>query len=362
MLEPTSVAPLRVMVCGPDLRFASGAGIQTHVHNVVQALERHPEYAPEAFAVTNTTYRESWFRKAVRGMGVALRFARAVRSYDVVYLNSTIDNRSVVRDGVLAVSARILRVPVAVQFHGGDASRITSPIARSFARRLARADVMAFLTEQQARDYSAAFGPVDYQLVRNGVDGPDAAPSHEHEDPALRVLFLGRLDADKGLPELLEAVSAVQPLASIKVAGDGPLRADVEKLAGEASWMSFEGFVGTAQRDELLEWADVLALPSHHEAMPYVVLEAMAFGVTVVATPVGALGDIVGGSGSGLLVQVGSASSIDSTLQRLAADRELVRALGSSGRAAWERGYSLDALAASVAELFRLATARQGEA
>ncbi len=128
---------------------------------------------------------------------------------------------------------------------------------------------------------------------------------HRVSDGPYTVLFLGRLVAVKGVDYLLAAIARLPqdcPEVRVVVAGDGPLRAQLEYRAAGLQTprrqIVFTGAVTTQERDRLLSQADVLVAPSvtveggRREGAPMVVREAMAAGVPVVASRVGGLGEL----------------------------------------------------------------------
>ena len=144
-------------------------------------------------------------------------------------------------------------------------------------------------------------------LIRN-APGYDADParvsaaiSARRERPSggrkLRALFLGRLDGQKGLDRLAAVVARTQHRVEWRVVGRPVLDRPVDLgLALEPPATT------PAQLDALYAWADAVLLPSRFESVPLIVLEAQRFGCAVVATDVGATGEIVEDGVDGFLV------------------------------------------------------------
>jgi glycosyltransferase involved in cell wall biosynthesis len=155
------------------------------------------------------------------------------------------------------------------------------------------------------------------------------------------VLFLGRLEAGKGIYDLLEAIAALRAdsaaqLSDIRLvcAGEGD-RAGVARYAqqlGIADAVKFTGWVGPSGKRALLEHAAVFALPSYDEALPMTVLEAMSAGVPVVVPPVGGLPEVVADGVSGYLVAPGDTAGLKRVLGKLLLDRQLGARIGAAGR------------------------------
>jgi len=152
------------------------------------------------------------------------------------------------------------------------------------------------------------------------------------------VLFLGRLVPIKGVDLLIRAVAG-RPDWQLVVAGDGPSRGDLERLAREVGAnASFVGEVGPTRRAELLAACDTLTLPSRrledgrHEGLPLVLLEAMAAGAAVVAAETGGVAELVRHEVSGLLVPTEDVGALGDSLERLADDPGLADRLSRVAR------------------------------
>jgi glycosyltransferase involved in cell wall biosynthesis len=151
------------------------------------------------------------------------------------------------------------------------------------------------------------------------------------------VLFLGRLEAKKGIYDLLDAIAAVRaavPDVRLVCAGDGD-RIGVARYAerlGIADAVKFTGWVGPSGKRALLEHAAVYALPSYEEALPVSLVEAMSAGIPVVASPTGGIAEVVAEGASGFLVAPGDKTGLERALRRLLIDRELAARLGKAAR------------------------------
>jgi L-malate glycosyltransferase len=147
------------------------------------------------------------------------------------------------------------------------------------------------------------------------------------------------------------SAAASRPDVDLLLAGDGPLRSDLERMAGELGISARVRFLGV--RDDvaaLLQAADVFALTSVSEAASITLLEAMGSGLPVVVTNVGGNPEIVTDGEHGYLVQRGDAAAAAQRLGELLDDEGRARAMGEAGRNRVRREFQLDR---TVAEYYR---------
>jgi len=172
------------------------------------------------------------------------------------------------------------------------------------------------------------------------------------------VLFLGRLEAKKGIYDLLDAVAGLRaavPDVRLVCAGDGD-RIGVARYAerlGIADAVKFTGWVGPSGKRALLEHAAAFALPSYDEALPVSLLEAMSAGVPCVASNVGGNRAIIEDGVTGLLCAPDDGTALAEALARVLADAPLARALAERARTCVVERYDLARLVAEEIELLK---------
>jgi L-malate glycosyltransferase len=190
-----------------------------------------------------------------------------------------------------------------------------------------------------------------FQVHRSDMlDGLQGATSTR-----LRIGIVGRIVPVKGHGVLLRAVARLRELDGIQVYvfGEGPGEAKCRELAatlGIESRVHFLGFKPDVHR--YLAALDVLAMPSIHEGLPYVLLEALYSGVTVVCSAVGGLKEVITDGLNGLLVAPGDEESFASALRRLHDSDVLRQQLGTAGRELARTEFLIDATVARYLDVF----------
>jgi glycosyltransferase involved in cell wall biosynthesis len=189
-------------------------------------------------------------------------------------------------------------------------------------------------------------------VVPHGVDLDRFTPRPTSRGSELQLLVVARLVEKKGLPVLVEAVARLRSPVRLRVVGAGPQRASLEAAvaaAGIADRVELPGPVTHAELPGCYAASDVVVVPSvvdgggDRDGLPNVVLEAMASGLPVVASDVGAIATAVTHGETGLLVRPGDPDALVAALTRLAESKELRGALGSAGRRRVEGYFGLDA-------------------
>ena len=250
--------------------------------------------------------------------------------------------------------------PLVITMHGSDvrlAQRIAPahPVMRAVLGEAALCTaVSGWLAETALRIAPNASIVVSPMPVDARHFSPPADPSAARSG----ILFVGRLNAQKGLADLLEAMVSPAmrvhdalrdgPLTSLDVVGDGPdgdalkARATALGLAERVRWY---GALPQPALVPLYQGACVVAMPSREEGLGLVAVEAQLCGTPVVAYADGGLIDVVRPNHGGTLVEVGETPALGDALARLLADEATARELGMAARHEMLSRFSPEAVA-----------------
>ncbi len=203
----------------------------------------------------------------------------------------------------------------------------------------------------------------DCTIIPNGVRMralPVSAANGNTRDASTPVIgWAGRMVPIKSLSTLLEAVKLLSDLPrkpKVLLLGDGPERAALSEHAqrlGIAEQVEFAGFVD----DPAPHYArmSLFALPSLHEGVPLALLEAMGAGIPALAAGVGGIPELIGDSGGAHLVPSHAPADWAQAIRRFTVDADAAREMARRGRALVASQYSLEAMLARYAEVYRLA-------
>lgn len=197
-------------------------------------------------------------------------------------------------------------------------------------------------------------------VVPYGIGPPEAdantLPGHSTRASFPQLLFLGRVNWKKGVDRLLAALPEV-PEARLVIAGndeDGyerQLRALADRY-GVASRVDFRGPVYGAEKQLLLEQADLFVLPSYSENFGNAVLEALAASLPVVVTKEVGLAESIEAASAGVVTD-GSPARLATTLRGLLSDPQRLREMGRRGCRLVREHFSWDSVAARMEEVMR---------
>lgn len=192
------------------------------------------------------------------------------------------------------------------------------------------------------------------RIVHNGVAEAEFAPVMPAAD-ATDLLFVGELRTLKGVDVLLEAIALLKrtgtPL-SATIVGDGPDAAAFRRQAADLGLGDAVRFPGPLPARRAFAMGRLLVVPSRAESLPYIVLEAGAAGLPLIASHVGGIHEIFGPD-AGALVPAGSPSALAEAIGRALADRPGAQALAARLRERIRERFSVAAMTAGVVAAYR---------
>lgn len=253
--------------------------------------------------------------------------------YDLIHVNPSFCYKCFLREAVFLFIANFFRKKTVVFFRGWEhpfEKQVETRWRWLFKRIYRRVDAMVVLADEfeaKLRRWGYAGSiyrettTVDEKLLA-GFD-----PASRRSDPGrFNILFLSRVEKDKGVYEVVDAVEQLDDVrVRFRLGGDGGEKDALVEYINRKGYKYTEicGYVRGGHKMEAYRQADVFILPSYHEGMPNSVLEAMAFGLPVITCPVGGLKDFFEDGKMGFLVPPQDAGAIKQALQKLVEDRDL---------------------------------------
>lgn len=330
-------APLRVCLVGPLPPPAGGMANQT-----LQLAELlRGEGLRVDVVQTNAPYRPAWMgrvriaRAFVRLLPYVARLWAPLREADLVHLMANSGWSWFLYALPAAALARLRGVPLIVNYRGGEAE---SFLARSdwAVRPVVRRAAALIVPSEFLREVFGRLG-MAATIVPNIVDLARFRPAADGSARQAHLVVARNLEPIYDNATAIRAFAIVRgefPSARMTIAGEGPLREPLERLAvelGVADAVRFCGRVANADMPALYASAGVCLNPSLADNMPISVLESLASGVPVVSTRVGGVPYLVEDERTALLVEPGDARAMAQAVLRLLREPALAGRLRSAG-------------------------------
>jgi glycosyltransferase involved in cell wall biosynthesis len=362
-------APFVLMVgTSPEMR----GGIAS----VVAAIREGGFFAWANVFYVITHVQGNGLRKAWQFLRAIWITTRTLVNEPVAIVHAHVSSRgSFWRKAMLLWIARRFGVPTIFHLHSGGFSGFADHglggrfLQAAIRSTLEASTTVVVLTERWA-EWVREFAPRSrVRVVGNPVRIPEFAGevrSTEERGRGGRVLFLGLICDAKGSFDLLRAWVAFRarvPHWRLVVGGNG----EVDRFLQEARRLGigddveYVGWLTGPEKDRELLAADIFVLPSYKEGMPVSILEAMAFGVAVIATPVGGVPDMMKPEVHGLWVQPGDVGALAQTLERLASSPALRAALARASRQHVTMHYSTETVLERLKSVYREIVAEFGD-
>lgn len=250
--------------------------------------------------------------------------------------------------------------------HGGslhyDPSSLKGRVFMALERRLAHCcDGLIFESAFAGRQYSQKVGApaVARRLIPNGLQPEEFAPVVCAAD-ASDLLFIGELRMLKGVDVLLEAHAALaqtRPI-TLTIVGDGPDAAPLWNIAESLGHGRLVNFAGARPAREAFTMGRHLIVPSRAESLPYVVLEAAAAGIPLVATNVGGIPEIVADTGIAL-VPPDDATALADAISAMLDDPTASALLAERLKTTVASRFTVEAMCTAIADFYGAALAKR---
>ena len=345
----------RLIMLGTSFGTRGGISAVVNVYRALGWFERWPvEYVATHCDGTPARKLLAALRGFARFAWLLVRDGRAV-----LHVHSA-SRASFWRKSVFMLTGLAVGCPIVLHLHGGGFRRFYEHECSEAQRRVVR-----FFLDR------AACVIVLSEAMRTWLTGvtrnrrlvciPNPAHARAYaavEQPRNVVLFVGRIEREKGVFDLLEAFAAVRarvPGTTLVCAGEG----DRESLARRAAQLDVQdalrlpGWIDADAIQDLLRRAAVFVLPSYVEGQPMSLLEAMAAGTPVIATRVGGVPELVTHRQTGFLVAPGDWVALQDCLREVLLDRRVAARIAAAARASVLERHAPDRIFEMLAAVYQ---------
>lgn len=258
------------------------------------------------------------------------------------------------RDSLHMLTARMLGCQVVCHIHGARFDEFIESMGslqKTFMRlALNITSVVIVLSQEWLKKLRLSSVGANWRVIPNGVATPQSTCDLQRKIPSF--LFLGDLGARKGVHNLVEATGVAVKNGFngvVNLAGGETESGQKNELkrhigkCGCASRIHLLGVVSGQDKEHALATADCFVLPSYAEGLPMAILEAMAYGLPIIATNVGAVPEVITDGQEGFLIEPGDVKALSDRMVRLGNDANLRRRMGQAAYRRVKADYSLDA-------------------
>jgi glycosyltransferase involved in cell wall biosynthesis len=250
----------------------------------------------------------------------------------------------------------LAHIPLVTTLHGTDVRLArTVGVARPLFGHVLKHSAAVTTVSRWLKDETESLVPGVKPMVAPMPVATDLFEPADRRDGA-RLLFVGRLNEQKGLDHLLHAVAAMKRSAPLDVVGDGPARGSLEQLARELgidSRVTWHGHVPQTALPSLYQRAAAIVVPSIDEGLGLVAVEALLCETPVVAFDSGGLRDVIQHDKTGVLVKPGDRAALAKALDDLLASDGQGRQLGRAGRLYALSAFAPESAARRYAEIYK---------
>lgn len=317
-------------------------GVATVVNNY---LLRKEQFANNGYSVSLFDYKDSqasrikigFLKKIVFGIHQAKELLSKAReeNADIVHIHTSRNSLFVKDVFVGAYLSKRIKSKICITVHVGDISTVYEKIP-SFMKRvtiklLNKHFYKVFFLSKEIRKQFVSSGLEDCKscVLYNSCNITHVKDTNKTIDDRINILFVGMINKDKGIIELLDAIADPDLSEHVvcHICGeitDSSIKEVFEKKYSQVKKYTYlHGYVTGREKELLFSNCDVLVLPSYHEGFPIVILEGITCGCAIVATRVGAIPEILNDDNC-IFVNIGDTQSIVSALVNLKNDRVLL--------------------------------------
>lgn len=303
------------------------------ISSVVKAHRTGPQWKAYNCEWIETHIDRSAAMKIFYFLRGLMKFLFKIPSADLVHIHLA----AVERKMPFVFLTKLFGKKLVIHLHFGDPkTTIYHPVkSKRYRWCLSKADRVIVLSESW-KNLIAREWHIDTEVIPNPCPDIDPTADYRIDSPSPYILFAANINPMKGYRELIAAFAAASRLMPgwrLVMAGNGEV-GEARRLASEAGIadkVEFPGWIAGEKKDEAFRNAACYCLPSYFEGFPMGILDAWAYHLPVITTPVGGIPDVVRNGENGMVVAVGDVESLTESLLALR-DRD-VRARLSAGAA-----------------------------
>ncbi len=264
---------------------------------------------------------------------IRLAYLCIFKKSKIVHIH-TASYRSFYRDSIYLVLAKFFRKKVILHIHGGEFEKFYLQNKRYCDFICHRADCIVAVSKYFGKIFRQYKLNDRVEVIYNSADKPIYQRGN-NKDKGLNILFLGTIDDNKGIFDLIycfiDNYEFLQGKVTLNICGVGDsLR--LSKLIKDnflSDMVIYHGWVDIIRKNELLSMADIYVQPSYFESLGIAIIEAMGYGLPIVASNTGGIPELVQDGKNGILIEPGNKDNLFNALSKLIEDPVLREKMGN---------------------------------
>ena len=292
------------------------------LHRILFVQPNQQDFRISLFPVSSSApFNELWVSRIFRIVSRILNFISLLRkdkSINVIHINTAYDIKAMTRDAFLIIISRLLQIKTVIQIHSTVGNFAYADIMKWIARHIfSLSNKILVFSKEDMNNMKLLVPKEKIEIFPNAISVKNFMSKENtfKKDQSIPeegkiVLLASRFIKEKGVYDLIEAIPLVardHKNVYFVFAGEGPEKNQMETICKEKGIESIVRFTGYIQSNILINafsCADIFVLPTYHpEGMPMAILEALAAGLPIVATPYGAIPDIIKDGVHGFLIE-----------------------------------------------------------
>lgn len=357
----TTTKPLKILQVGPLPPPVGGMA------TVIEDLRKEQE-KDHKVRVLNTVKTTSDDRSLLEGVWAQLKLITALKMLclfwrpDVVHIH-TCSQATFWRNSLDVLISRTLMRKVVLHIHGARFHKFLGSLSGGWAwwarRVFAMSNATIVLGDQWKKVLEPWCPPGRVYVVPNGVPVPEAIERSRPE--RWRIICMANYEERKGQADLIRAVAAMEDSENVELllpgfeseSGQRQVLLDLAAKLGMADRVDIPGPLMGQDKEVAFAESHIFCLPSYDEGLPMSMLEAMARGLPVLVTSVGAIPEVIVNDENGLMIEAGDIDAMTAALSRLTSEEGLAERLGVTGRQLVIDDFSVARVARQVDGVYR---------
>lgn len=351
---------MKILITSPSLDpIKNVSGISTIVKSIIKCNNEHQYYHYLLGRADKKTNKLLWVIQLIKQFLVFPFFVKK-NKIKMVHQNLPFDPKGVLREFVINYWCSLLRIPVILHLHGG--MFITQGTNNKIFIKLIQfifnhSKQVIVLSEEEGFLLKEKFAYDKAVVLPNCVDSSIFKCVEKTQNHNKRILlYLGRIEENKGVYELIEALQKLKNEFDFRffLCGTGPLLEYCVEAFGSILGNDFEykGVVSGESKIKIIKESDIFILPSYFEGMPMALLETMTAGVVPIVTNVGSMKHIIKHDINGLLIEKQNSNDLYEKLKYILSNPKQYQKLSINAQSTIKENYDIEKYIIKLNEIY----------